>query len=224
MHVMGFEPSRASLSYRFFRFLFRVIFRVWFRWRVHHRERVPAQGSVILASNHVCYFDPVFVVCALSRMVVGLARADSFRFIVNGVLLRSWGVVPVDQSGTGRGLKTFLNRLRAGDAVVMYPEGTRSYSGQIQAPQAGVGLIIIKNDAPVVPVKVSGAFEAYGRHHFFPRPYKVEIKFGEPLDFAELRAEAKQTKDKERLKELYQQAAIDLLHAIATMEQGPDKK
>ena len=224
MHVMGFEPSRASFSYRSFRFLFQGIFRVWFRWCVHHRERVPAQGSVILASNHVCYFDPVFVVCALRRMVVGLARADAFRFFVNGVLLLSWGVVPVDQAGTGRGLKTFLNRLRAGDAVIMYPEGTRSYSGQIQAPQAGVGLIIIKNDAPVVPVKVFGAFEAYGRHHFFPRPYKVEIKFGEPLDFAELRAEAKQTKDKERLKELYQQAAIDLLHTIATMEPGPDKK
>ncbi len=224
MHVMGFNPSRASFSYRSFRFLFRVIFRVWFRWRVYRRERVPAQGSLILASNHVCYFDPVFVVCALRRVVVGLARADAFRFFLNGVLLRSWGVVPVDKSGSGSGLKTFLTRLRAGDAVIMYPEGTRSYSGQIQAPQTGVGLIIIKNDAPVVPVKVFGAFEAYGRHHFFPRPYKVEIKFGEPLDFAELRAEAKQTKDKKRLKELYQQATSDLLHAIATMDPGPDKE
>ena len=143
---------------------------------------------------------------------------------LSGVLLRSWGVIPGDQTGTGRGLKTFFTRLRAGDAVIMYPEGTRSFTGQIQAPQAGVGLIIIKNDAPVVPVKVFGAFEAYGRDHFFPRPYKVEIKFGEPLDFTELRAEAKQTKNKERLKELYQQAAIDLLHAIATMDPGPDKK
>ena len=221
---MGFEPSRASLSYRSFRFLFRMIFRVWFRWRVHHRERVPAQGSVILASNHVCYLDPVFVVRTLKRMVVALARADAFRFFLIGVLLRSWGVVPVDKSGTGGGLKTFLTRLRAGDAVIMYPEGTRSFTGQIQSPQAGIGLIIIKDDAPVVPVKVFGAFEAYGRHHFFPRPYKVEIKFGEPLDFTGLRAEAKQTKDKKRLKELYQQATSDLLHAIATMDPGPDKE
>ena len=52
----------------------------------------------------------------------------------------------------------------------------------------------------------------------------MEIKFGEPLDFAELRAEAKQTKDKKRLKELYQQATSDLLHAIATMDPGPDKE
>ena len=221
---MGIEPSRASFSYRSFRFFFQVFFFIWFRWRVHHRERVPRQGSVILASNHLCYFDPVFVVCALKRMIVGLARADVFRMFLNRIILRSWGVIPVDQTGTGRGLKTFLTRLRAGDAVIMYPEGTRSFTGQIQAPQPGVGLVIIRSDAPVVPVKVFGAFEAYGRHHLLPRPYKIEIKFGEPLDFAELRAEAKKTKDKERLKELYQQAAIDLLHTIATMDPGPDKK
>ena len=129
----------------------------------------------------------------------------------------------MDQSGSGRGLKTFLSRLRSGDAVIMYPEGTRSPTGQIQAPQPGIGLIIIKSDAPVIPIKIFGAFEAYPRHCLIPRPYPVQIKFGEPLDFAQLRAEAKQTKDKERLKALYQQAATDLLHAIATLEPGPDK-
>ena len=92
------------------------------------------------------------------------------------------------------------------------------------APQPGVGLIILKSTAPVVPVRVFGAFEAYGRHHKLPRPFSVQIKFGEPLDFADLRAKAKNTRDKERLKALYHQAATDLLHAIATMEPGPDTK
>jgi 1-acyl-sn-glycerol-3-phosphate acyltransferase len=138
-------------------------------------------------------------------------------------MLHSWGVIPVDQSGSGRGLKTFFTRLRSGDAVMMYPEGTRSYTGQIQAPQPGVGLIILKSDAPVVPVKLFGSYEAFNRHHWFPRPYRVEIKFGEPLDFRDLRAKANETKDKEQLKKLYHEAATDLLHAIATIEPGPDK-
>ena len=164
------------------------------------------------------------VVSALERMVVGLARESAFNVPLGGRILRSWRVIPVDQTGTGRGLKTFLSRLRGGDAVVMYPEGTRSPTGQIRAPQPGIGLIIIKTTAPVVPIKLFGAYEAYARHHWLPRPYQVQIKFGEPLDFADLRAEAKQIKDKERLKEIYQQAATDLLHAIAQIEPGPDQE
>ena len=218
------EPTETTLSYRFARFTFGMFFRIWFRWKVLHRERVPAKGGVILASNHVSYLDPVYVVSALERMVVGLARESAFNVPLGGRILRSWRVIPVDQSGTGRGLKTFLSRLRSGDAVIMYPEGTRSPTGQIRAPQPGIGLIIIKSTAPVVPINLFGAYEAYARHHWLPRPYQVQIKFGEPLDFADLRAEAKQTKDKDRLKEIYKQAATDLLHAIAQIEPGLDQE
>ena len=218
------EPTETTLSYRFTRFTFSIFFRIWFRWKVLHRERVPAEGGVILASNHVSYLDPVYVVSALERMVVGLARESAFNVPLGGRILRSWRVIPVDQTGTGRGLKTFLSRLRSGDAVIMYPEGTRSPTGQIRAPQPGIGLIIIKSTAPVVPIKLFGAYEAYARHHWLPRPYQVQIKFGEPLDFADLRAEAKQTKDKDRLKEIYKQAATDLLHAIAQIEPGLDQE
>jgi len=218
------EPTETTLSYRFTRFTFSIFFRIWFRWKVLHRERVPAAGGVILASNHVSYLDPVYVVSALERMVVGLARESAFNVPLGGRILRSWRVIPVDQTGTGRGLKTFLSRLRSGDAVIMYPEGTRSPTGQIRAPQPGIGLIIIKSTAPVVPIKLFGAYEAYARHHWLPRPYQVQIKFGEPLDFADLRAEAKQTKDKDRLKEIYKQAATDLLHAIAQIEPGLDQE
>ena len=217
------ELTKKTFSYRLFRFVFGLFFRVWFRLKVFHRGRVPRTGGVILASNHVCYFDPVFVVSSLERMVVGLARESAFKFPINGFLLRSWRMIPVDQSGSGRGLKTFLSRVRGGDAVIMYPEGTRSPTGQIQAPQPGIGLIIIKSEAPVIPIKIFGAYEAYGRHIWVPRPYEVQIKFGEPLDFAELRAEAKQTKNKERLKEIYKKAATDLLHTIAQIEPGQDQ-
>ena len=220
---MALEPTRKTFSYRFFIIFFRVLFKIWFRWRVHHADRVPGEGGVILASNHASYLDPVFNCCALDRMLVALARESSFDMFLVGRLLVSWNVIPLDQSGTGRGLKTFFDRVRAGDAVLMYPEGQRSPTGQIQAPMPGVGLVILKSTAPVVPVRLFGAFEAYSRHHLIPRPFQVQIKFGEPLDFAQLRAEAKQTKDKARLKALYQPAATDLLHAIATLEPGPDK-
>ena len=221
---MAIEPTRINFSYRLCRFLLYLVSIFWFRCRVFHRERVPEQGAVIIAANHISYMDPIFICCAVKRMVVGLARASVFKAPVIGRLLYSWNVIPVDQEGTGRGLKTFFMRLLGDDAVMMFPEGERSLTGQILSPQPGVGLIILKSTAPVVPAKVFGAFEAFGRHHTLPRPYSVQLKFGEPLDFTDLRAEAKRTKDKVRLKELYRQAATDLLHAIATLEPGPDKE
>ena len=219
---MARQPTRMSFSYRLARAGFRLLTRFWIRREVLHADRVPAEGGVILASNHVSYLDPVYLVVALQRMVIGLARESAFAVPLGGSILRSWRVIPVNQSGTWRGLKSFFARVRGGDAVVMYPEGTRSATGQIQSPQPGIGLIILKSEAPVVPVHLFGAYEAYNRHHWLPRPYRVQIKFGEPLDFSDLRARANATKDKEELKALYHQAATDLLHAIATMEPGPD--
>ncbi len=220
---MAQSPTRINFSYRLARFGLGLLTRFWIRRRVLHADRVPATGGVILASNHVSYLDPTYLVCSLPRMVVALARESAFAVPVLGWLLYSWNVIPVDQSGSGRGLKTFFTRLRAGDTVMMYPEGTRSATGQIQAPQPGIGLVILKSEAPVVPVHLFGAYEAYNRYHWLPRPFRVEIKFGEPLDFSDLRARANATRDKDELKALYHQASTDLLHAIATMEPGPDR-
>ena len=220
---MARTPTRIGFHYWLARFISGLFTSTWIRRRVLHNDRVPQTGGLILASNHVSYLDPFYMVCSVDRLVIALARESAYKFPPLAWLLHSWGVIPVDQSGSGRGLKTFFPRLRAGDAVMMYPEGTRSSTGQIQAPMPGVGLIILKSNALVVPVKLFGSYESFNRHHWFPRPYRVEIKFGEPLDFRDLRAKAKETKDKDQLRKLYHQAATDLLHAIATIEPGPDK-
>ena len=88
--------------------------------------------------------------------------------------------------------------------------------------RSGIGLTVIKSAAPVVPVRVFGTYEAYGRHITIPRPYPIAVKYGEPMDFAELRAEAK-TCSKVRLKEIYQQVADEILVAIAKLEPCADK-
>ena len=70
----------------------------------------------------------------------------------------------------------------------MFPEGTRSLTGELQPARSGIGLAIIKSSAPVVPVRVFGTFEAYGKGVKIPRPHRVQVKYGEPLHFAALRA------------------------------------
>jgi 1-acyl-sn-glycerol-3-phosphate acyltransferase len=205
-------------SYRIGWTVFRAMYATYFHWRVFNPENVPSQGGVILASNHSSFLDPPLVGSGLRRDINYLARESLFRFPGIGALLRSWNAVPVDRDGGGaRGLKAILDRLLAGGAIILFPEGTRSPDGKLQAARSGIGLTVIKSTAPVVPVRVFGTFEAYGRDVKFPRPYRVMVKYGRPMDFGALRAEAK-TCDKPRLKEIYQQVADEIMAVIAKLE------
>ena len=207
-----------NLSYRIGWTFFRGMYATYFRWRVFNPERVPVQGGVILASNHASFLDPPLVGSGLKRDINYLARESLFRFPGIGALLRSWNAVPVDRDGGGaKGLKIILNRLLDGNGIILFPEGTRTLDGRLQPAQSGIGLIVIKSTAPVVPVRVFGTFEAYGRNHKLPRPHRVIVKYGQPMNFEALRDEAK-TCNKARLKEIYQQVADDIMAAIAKLE------
>ena len=98
--------------------------------------------------------------------------------------MHNWDVVPVDREGGGaRGLKAILDRLLAGGAIILFPEGTRTRDGKLQPARSGIGLTVMKSTAPVVPVRVFGTFEAFGRHLRFPRPHRVAVKYGQPMLF-----------------------------------------
>ncbi|MBI4324740.1 MAG: 1-acyl-sn-glycerol-3-phosphate acyltransferase [Chloroflexi bacterium] len=203
--------------------LFRVIFAGYFRRRVFNVERVPLSGPLILAANHASFMDPPLIGSAIDREINYLARDTLFRFPLVGPILRSVHVVPVDrEGGGGAGLKAILERLLAGGAIILFPEGTRTRDGRLQRARSGIGLTVIKSTAPVVPVRLFGTYEAYRRQFRFPRPSRVTVKFGQPLDFATLRAEAKNC-SKARLKEIYRQIADEIMAAIAKLEPHEDK-
>jgi 1-acyl-sn-glycerol-3-phosphate acyltransferase len=203
--------------------LFRLMYATFFHWRVFNAERVPLKGPVILASNHASFIDPPLVGSALHRDINYLARESLFRFPGIGWLLRQWNSVPVDREGGGaRGLKAILDRLLAGGAIILFPEGTRTKDGKLQPARSGIGLTVIKSNAVVIPVRVFGTFEAYGRHMKLPLPKSVAVKYGRPMPFEKLRAEARVC-SKARLKEIYQEVADELMAAIAKLEPCEDK-
>ena len=211
-----------NLSYRIGWHCFRTLYATYFRWQVFNAERVPLQGGVILASNHASFLDPPLVGSGLERDINYLARESLFRFPGIGALLRSWNSVPVDRDGGGaKGLKIILDRLLNGAGIILFPEGTRTKDGNLQPARSGIGLTVIKSSAPVVPVRVFGTFEAYGRNHKLPRPHRVAVKYGQPMNFEALRAKAK-TCDKARLKAIYQQVADEIMAAIAKLEPHED--
>lgn len=203
--------------------VFRTIYKLVFRARYYNPERVPESGPVILASNHASFIDPPLVGSGLNRGINYLARESLFRFPGIGALLHSWNAVPVDRDGGGAaGLKKILDRLHDGGGIILFPEGTRTKDGKLQPARSGIGLTVIKSDAPVVPVRVFGTFEAYGRHMKIPLPHQIAVKYGEPMRFEALRAEAKNC-SKTRLKEIYQQVADEIMAAIAKLEPFTDK-
>jgi 1-acyl-sn-glycerol-3-phosphate acyltransferase len=206
-----------NLSYALGWCVARTVFRVGFRARFYGAEQVPRSGPVILAANHASYLDPPLVGAGLRRMVHFLARNTLFDSPLLRAVLRSWEVVPVDRDGAGAaGLKAILERLLAGGAILLFPEGTRTHDGRLQRARAGIGLVIAKSTCPVVPVRVFGTYEAWGRHRRWPRPHRLIVKYGTPLDFTAERALAR-TADKARLKALYQEIADTLMARIAAL-------
>ena len=210
-----------SLWYRFCRFLYRVYFRVYHRGQVYNRERLPDDGAFILAGNHVSFLDPPFFGLACRREAYYMARDTLFRNPVSNWILRSWHCVPINRDkGDIGAMRTVLRMLGEGKAVLMFPEGTRSPDGQLQEPRAGIGMIVAKANAPVVPMRIFGTDRALPKGASLPRPARVEIKFGEPFtyplppDFEKMRGDA--------VKAIYLDIGREIMKRIAALEPKTD--
>lgn len=215
-------PERRGIGYFLGWWFFRIYTGLYHRRRVFNEERVPRAGGAILAANHMSYIDPPLVGCSTRRVIHYLARSSAFKSAIGGAILRSWNSIPVDRDGgSAKGLRTILERLRGGCAIMMFPEGTRSPDGTQQHARPGIGLMIAKSDTPVIPVRVFGTYEAYSRHHAIPRPRRVQVKFGEALDFKKLRAKAAGC-NPDRRREVYDEISAELMSTIAALEPKTD--
>src|SRR5210317_1758449 len=136
---------------------FRAMFKVLFGCRIYHADRVPLEGPALLAANHASFMDPPLIGSSLNRETHYLARNTLFRFPIFKNILYYINVIPVDRGGKSpKGLRTVANSLKAGKTVILFPEGTRSHDGHLLSAKSGVGLLVIKSEAPVVPIRVFG--------------------------------------------------------------------
>lgn len=167
--------------------LTKLLGRIFFRLRVVHRERMINHGPVILAANHQSFLDPPCAGSASDRSIFFLARRTLLDGPILGWLLPKLNVIPVDSEGgkDRTALKALIRILRAGEGTLVFPEGQRSPDGKLQPALPGLGLVIAKTLAPVVPMRIFGAFEAWPLHEKWPRPGRVTVVVGEPIYFAE---------------------------------------
>ncbi|OHB65048.1 MAG: hypothetical protein A2Y77_10275 [Planctomycetes bacterium RBG_13_62_9] len=164
---------------RFMCWLFCV---VYFRFHVRGREHVPEEGTLILAGNHQSFLDPVFCGIALKRVLTYVARDTLWRFGPFGRLISSVNTIPISRDKADiAAMRLIIDRLRGGEAVCLYPEGTRTEDGRIAAIKPGFGLLCRRSKAGVIPVLVDGGFECWPRHRKLPAPGNITVWFGEIL-------------------------------------------
>jgi 1-acyl-sn-glycerol-3-phosphate acyltransferase len=192
--------------------LSRLLAKVFFGFRIVHRERVIQTGPVILATNHQSFFDPPLAGNAADRAIYFLAKKSLMDVPILGWLLPRLNVIPVNlERGDRSALKALIRVLSAGDCALVFPEGTRTPDGNLQPAEPGLGLIIAKTRAPVVPMRIFGAYDAWpigGKMRLGP---KITIVVGEAIHFSEADFEGSG-------KDLYTRLSQRVMDAIAAIK------
>jgi len=168
--------------YSFLQVVCRLTAITMFRIRCHGREWVPRDGGALVLSNHQSHLDPVLVGVACNRRLNYLARKTLFKFAPLAWLIDSLDAIPIDRDGSGLGgLKETLKRLKRGEMVLIFPEGTRTSDSEVAALKPGFCSLAKRSGVPLVPVAVDGAFDSWPRWRRYPRRSLIHVAFGPPL-------------------------------------------
>ncbi len=195
-----------TIFYRITHVLVTLFFKIFFGFRVKGAEVIPEQGRIILASNHISGWDPPALGVSTTREVHFLAKKELFAVPILGWLIRILNAVPIHRgAGDVRALKTFISILNQEAAVILFPEGTRSKTGELGEAREGVGLIAMKTNSDIIPVYISGTRKI--TKAFLRRP-RVEVFFGKRIYLKQY--EHSQLEGKE----LYKQISSDVLKEI----------
>jgi len=193
-----------------------LVGKVAFDFKVYGRENLIEDGPAILASNHQSYLDPPCIGMACRNDIYYLARNTLYQRPLIGPLLKRLNTVPVDRDrGDVSSIKAIIRLLRSGHRVIIFPEGTRSSDGKLQPARAGLGMIIAKTLAPVVPVRVFGSFEALPRVGGIKlRPVSVVV--GKPMRFS--------GDDLKGDRDVYQKLSNQVMEKIASLELPAERR
>src|SRR4051812_5472915 len=156
--------------------------RIYFRTSLVGREHLPDEGGVILASNHRSFLDPFVVGAWLGRPVFFVAKKELFDRRFAGWFLNCLGAFPIRRGESDEeSMETAKQILARGDALVIFPEGTRHRTGSLGRAKRGVGRLALETGAPVIPVAIHGSDRA--RRGWRIRPVKVKVRYGRLLTF-----------------------------------------
>jgi 1-acyl-sn-glycerol-3-phosphate acyltransferase len=187
-------PGRSKLTgvwVDFCTYVCKFTMQTLFGYRMHGRERVPRTGPLIFVCNHQSYLDPILNGVAVhDRSPRPMAKKELFAFKPFAWLLKSVGTIPLRGSAADKeSMRIAIAELEAGRTVLMYPEGSRSYDGAMLPFKAGVGILLKRSSAHVVPIGTDGAGDAWPRGKGVRLFRRIDCEVGEAIPMDDLLAD-----------------------------------
>ncbi|MGZ4159592.1 MAG: lysophospholipid acyltransferase family protein [Neobacillus sp.] len=165
--------------YSFAKSVVYAIFKPWYRIEAEGRENFPKEGAVLLCSNHINNLDPIVVGIMAPRPVHYMAKEEIFKVPVLGNIVRKCNAFPVKRGfGDREALRIGLKVLKDGHVFGLFPEGTRSKTGELGKGLAGAGFFALRSEASVVPCAVIGPYKSL---------HKLKVVYGKPIAMEELK-------------------------------------
>ena len=159
-----------------------VLSKAYFRVQIIGSENIPKKGGFILASNHISNLDPIVLAAVCFRELSFIAKDSLFKNPVARWLLLNLGAFPIKRDSLDVGaIKETIDKLRLGEAILMFPQGTRKDFNPLDQPKAGVAMIAQKADVPILPAFIKGTDLAMPRGGKLIKPVKVSVVFGKKI-------------------------------------------
>ena len=178
------RPLAVDLGQTFIRWFFRFFLFLVYRIRVHKIKYYPDDRGMLICSNHQSYLDPLIIGIACPHAVNYLGRKSLFRSPFLAWILKFNDTIPIDREGTGvGGMKETLRRLKKGESVVIFPEGTRTIDGELLPLMLGFCAVARRSKATLMPLAFDGAYQSFPRNSKIPLPGRIHTVMAEPIRF-----------------------------------------
>lgn len=174
--------------YWLLRYGIRLLIALILPWHMHvqGRENVPGEGGLLVISNHIATADPPLLGALFPRPLHFMAKVEWFKNPVIGYLARQFLCFPVVRHTADRAaLRYTLALLERGQAVAVYPEGTRAEDARIHPPEAGAGFLARQARVPILPVATYGGEKVMPKGSHIPRPAHAYLVYGKPFHLPE---------------------------------------
>lgn len=190
---------RGTRWYWFILWLAKRAFWLLGGYRVSGIERVPPEGPVIIAPNHLSFLDPPLAACAQPRCLFFMAKEELFKVPMLGTLIRSVRAFPVRRGDNDtEAIRKAIEVLRAGCALLVFPEGTRGDGTALGAISPGIAMLAKRSNAVVVPVGMNGTQKAWPRGQKFPKRARMRVQIGQPFKYSEIATESEEKSNREK--------------------------